>query len=108
MAEKTLMALLALLSAPFVWLAKGAESWNTLGIGSDIEKCLDVVDCNSSPLPKEFVLALIAAEDHRNAFHPGIDPIAMIRAAYVRCRFGTVPGGKHGRATVRKGRVWTL
>ena len=92
MAERVLIALLALLSAPFVWLARAAEAWNTFGIRSDIEKCLDVVDSHGISLPGAFVISLIAAEDHRNALHQGVDPIAMLRAMYVRCRFGDVQG----------------
>ena len=92
MAERVLIAPLALLSAPFVWLARGAEEWNTFGIRSDIEKCLDVVDSHGVSLPSAFTISLITAEDHRNALHPGVDPIAMLRAMYVRCRFGDVQG----------------
>ena len=92
MAERVLLALLPLLSAPFIWLARGAEAWNTFGIRSDIEKCLAVVDAHGTLLPNAFMISLIAAEDHRNAFHPGVDPIAMLRAIYVRCRFGAVEG----------------
>ena len=92
MAERFLRTLLACLSAPFVWLAKGAEEWNTFGIRSDIEKCLDVIDAQRILLPAPFLDSLIAAEDHRNALHPGVDPIAMLRAMYVRCRFGDVQG----------------
>lgn len=92
MAERFLRAVLTCLSAPFVWLAKGAEAWNTFGIRSDIEKCLDVIDTHNILLPTPFLASLIAAEDHRNALHPGVDPIAMLRAMYVRCRFGNVQG----------------
>ena len=93
MAERVVIILLALMSAPFVWLAKVAEAWNVFGIRSDIEKCLAVVDSRRNLfLPSTVIVALIAAEDHRNALHPGVDPIAMLRALYVRCRFGAVQG----------------
>lgn len=92
MDERVTLALLTVLSVPFVLLAKAAEAWNTFGIRSDIEKCVDVVDSRGIQLPSPFVISLIAAEDHRNALHPGVDPIAMLRAMYVRCRFGAVQG----------------
>ena len=92
MAERFLAALLTLLSAPIIWLAKGAEVWNTFGIRSDIKKCLDVVDSQEILLPNSFIVSLIAAEDHRNAIHPGVDPIAILRAVYIRFLFGDVQG----------------
>ena len=92
MAERVLIALLALLSEPFIWIARGAEAWNAFDIRSDIEKCLDAVDYHGTTLPSAFMISLIAAEDHRYALHPGVDPIAMLRAIYVRCLFGTVQG----------------
>ena len=92
MAERFFAALLTLLSAPVIWLARGAETWNAFGICSDINKCLDVVDSQKTLLPNSFIVSLIAAEDHRNAIHPGVDPIAILRAVYVRWRFGDVQG----------------
>ena len=92
MAERFLAVLLTLLSAPIVWLARSVEAWNAFGIRSDIEKCLDVLDSQDVLLPSPFIVSLIAAEDHRNAIHSGVDPIAILRAVYVRCRFGDVQG----------------
>ena len=37
-------------------------------------------------IPKDFVNALIAAEDKNFFIHPGIDPLSILRAAYVNLR----------------------
>lgn len=92
MAERSLATFLTFLSAPIVWLAKRAEAWNAYGICSDIEKCLHVVDSQDVLLPNSFIVSLIAAEDHRNDLHPGVDPLSILRAIYVRCRLGAVQG----------------
>lgn len=83
---------MAVLSAPFVCISKGAEMWDAFNICSDIEKCLDTVDSQDSLLPQSFIVSLIAAEDHRNAIHPGVDPIGILRAIYVRLRVGDLQG----------------
>ena len=62
------------------------------GICADIEKCLHVVDSQDVLLPNSFIVSLIAAEDHRNDLHPGVDPLSILRAIYVRCRLGAVQG----------------
>lgn len=92
MAKRSLSAFLTLLSAPIVWLAKSAEAWNACGICVDIEKCVKVIDSQDVLLPDSFIVSLIAAEDHRNDSHPGVDPISILRAIYVRWRFGKVQG----------------
>ena len=92
MAERSLAAFLTILSLPVTWLARSAEAWNACGICADIEKCIDEVDSHRDLLPRPFIVSLIAAEDHRNALHPGVDPISMLRAVYVRWRCGEVQG----------------
>lgn len=92
MAERSLAAVLKFLSAPIVWLARCAEVWNACGICADIEKCVDVIDSQDVLLPNSLIVSLIAAEDHRNDIHPGVDPISILRAIYVRWRFGAVQG----------------
>ena len=37
-------------------------------------------------IPKDFVNALIAAEDKNFFRHPGLDPLSVLRAAYVNFR----------------------
>lgn len=83
---------MTLLATPIVWVSKGVEVWDVFDIRSDIKKCLDTVDSQNSLLPQSFIVSLIAAEDHRNAIHPGVDPIAILRAIYVRCRRGDLQG----------------
>ena len=92
MAERFLKVLVALLSRPVVALAWAAETWNIWGIRSDIRRCLDSIDSARSAVPTAFLKCLVAAEDHRNAFHLGIDPIAMLRAIYVRLLLGHIQG----------------
>jgi len=45
------------------------------------------------PLPQPFVDALVAAEDHRYYQHPGVDPLAIGRAALADLRAGRVVQG---------------
>ncbi len=92
MAERFLTAFLTILSLPITWLARSAEAWNACGICADVEKCVAVVDSQRDSLPSPFIVSLIAAEDHRNAIHPGVDPISILRAVYVRWRCGMVQG----------------
>ena len=78
--------------SPFVLFVRIAEARNFWGIQSDIKKCLEFIDSTKIELPLQFLSSLIVAEDHRNALHPGIDPIAIIRATYVWLRFGQIQG----------------
>ena len=76
-------ALLVLLSFPFVVFSRVAEAVNLWDFRSDIAICLTTVDRTrgKSSVPTLFIRTLIAAEDHRNRIHFGIDPIGMLRAA---------------------------
>jgi len=91
-AERFLKSIVNLLSLPIVVIAWAAETWNIWGIRSDINRCLNVVDSVKITLPTTFLRSLIAAEDHRNACHLGVDPIAVIRAIYVRLLLGHFQG----------------
>jgi len=44
-------------------------------------------------LPRELVAAVIASEDRRFGWHPGVDPLAMLRAAWTNLRAGRVVSG---------------
>ncbi len=44
-------------------------------------------------LPKHLLAAVLAAEDARFARHPGIDPLGVVRAAWVNLRGGSVRQG---------------
>ena len=80
------------MSLPFVALSRFCEVFQIWEIRNDIRICLEVVDVSKNDVPLPFFLSLIAAEDHRNAIHPGVDPIAIVRAVYVRLRFGETQG----------------
>jgi len=80
-----------LLSAPFVIVAYIFERLDLWDLNSDLARCLSVVD-QAEAIPEIFVLALIAAEDHRSALHPGVDPIAVGRALTVRIKTGRSQG----------------
>ena len=84
--------LIIILSGPFVALSRIAEMWNICGICKDIASCLNAVDSTKEQIPFPFLVSLIAAEDHRSALHKGVDPVAVVRAAYVRIRFSHVQG----------------
>ncbi|WP_423926971.1 penicillin-binding protein 1C [Candidatus Palauibacter sp.] len=44
-------------------------------------------------VPGKFAAAVIAAEDQRFRWHPGVDPLALARAAWTNLRAGKVVGG---------------
>lgn len=92
MAERVLSGLLKFLSTPIICVAKSVAACNAFGIRTDIEKCLRTVDSQNTSLPNSFTISLIAAEDHRNAIHCGIDLIAILRAMYVSIRCGDIQG----------------
>lgn len=79
------------LSAPLVLLSRVMESIEFLRFNNDLQRCLNAVD-EAPLLPHRFVTTLVAAEDHRNAIHPGVDPIAMLRALLVWASTGAVQG----------------
>lgn len=77
-----------ILSAPLLVFSRVAEAVNLWDLRTEIDICLQAVDRNSlRPVPAKFIQALAAAEDRRNALHPGVDPIGIFRAVLVRiCR----------------------
>ena len=76
-------ALLLLLSLPFIALSRIAEALNLWNVRSDLARCLRTVDnrADQHAIPNRFLKALVIAEDRRNAYHFGVDPIGMMRAA---------------------------
>ena len=82
-----------ILSMPFIVFSRIAESINLWGLKTDIALCLQVVDSRlSQPIPLKFIDTLIVAEDRRNALHPGVDPIGMLRAILTRLRNKGIQG----------------
>ncbi len=55
---------------------------NVDNLKRDFYICVQVID-NSENLPLLFIQTLIAAEDHRNYLHYGVDYIALLRAIYM-------------------------
>jgi hypothetical protein len=49
-------------------------------------------------LPAHFIQQLLAVEDKRFAWHPGIDPVAVVRA--VMFNLGVAPARPHGASTI--------
>lgn len=72
-----------ILSLPFILFSYVAELMNLWGLKKDIALCLSVLDSRPSrQIPKSFIEILVVAEDRRNSYHPGIDPIGILRAIW--------------------------
>ena len=86
MAKRTILRIaLKIASTPFVAFSRAAEAINLWDLKADIALCLQTVDCNVlRPIPREFVQALVVAEDRRNALHLGVDPMGIARAILAR------------------------
>lgn len=94
MAERALLKfLITLLAAPIVFLSRLVETFGSATIVRDVQRCLHAVDELGDLVPARFVSALFAAEDHRNNIHPGVDPIAIMRATWVFLWCGQCQGG---------------
>ena len=91
-ARHVLRLLILIISGSFIALSRIAELCDIWNVRAEIGSCLAVVDSSSGKVPFPFLVSLITAEDHRSALHQGVDPIAMVRAAYVRIRYGQVQG----------------
>jgi penicillin-binding protein 1A len=57
-----------------------------------LRESLNIVDRFGKSVPYPFVRILIEAEDHRNAYHPGVDPIGIVRAVWVYLKSGHIQG----------------
>lgn len=79
------------LALPLIALSYAMTLLKVCGFNKDLQRCMTVVDA-APPLPDRFVTTLVAAEDHRSAIHPGVDPIAILRVMVVWARTGTVQG----------------
>lgn len=86
-----LKSVLRVLSAPFVIASYVFERLDLRELKSDLVQCLNVVD-EAETIPDSFVLTLIAAEDHRSSLHPGVDPVAIVRALVVQLTTGHIQG----------------
>ena len=94
MAKKTILTVLyAIASLPFLLISTILAKYNIWGLKDDITLCIDVIERNKNiKLCNNLLDILIIAEDKRNNFHCGVDQIALVRALYVRIKFGFVQG----------------
>jgi penicillin-binding protein 1A len=89
--QAVLRVTIYILALPLVVVSQLMIQLRLCGLHEDLKRCLTVVDSAPS-LPSRFVVTLVAAEDHRNSIHPGVDPIAMFRAFMVWVRSGRAQG----------------
>lgn len=78
---------------PLISLSKLAYFFNWRGFRRDIDALVTTVDTTALLVPEVFSDLLFVAEDHRSKFHPGVDPIALVRAAWVWLRWRRREGG---------------
>lgn len=91
-AQRVLKAILWVLATPLCLVALLLERFASGTLRSDLERCIELTGQLGRSVPGVFVDAVILAEDHRNALHPGVDVLAMVRAVWVRLRFGQIQG----------------
>ncbi len=86
-----LRLIICLLVSPLALLSLLLLKLKLFGLHNDLQLCIEAVDAAPS-LPNQFVITLLAAEDHRNSIHPGVDPIAILRAMLIWVRTKRVQG----------------
>ena len=92
MSAQTILRLTSrFLTIPLVLTSRLMVGLKFKGLNQDLERCLEAVDATPL-LPARFVATLVAAEDHRSAFHVGVDPIALLRVLFVWLRTGRSQG----------------
>ncbi len=89
--QAVLRVVIHILALPLIVISQVMIWLGLCGLHDDLKRCLAVVDSTPS-IPSRFVVTLVAAEDHRSSIHPGVDPIAMLRALLVWVRSGRVQG----------------
>lgn len=113
--KRVLKFLLFVLSWPLVVISRWLENSSSEKFVTDLQRCLAVVDRFWGSVPHPFVEVLIKAEDHRSAYHLGVDPIGVLRALWIRLIFRRIQGastieqqfvrvvtGRYERTAVRK------
>ncbi len=66
---------------PFMVISRFAEVIDLWNIKNEIGLCLKILDSETpQDISQEFIITLAVAEDRRNTYHPGVDPISIIRA----------------------------
>lgn len=91
-AERVLKAILWTLAMPLCLASLLLERFASDALRSDLERCQELTIRLGRSVPSVFIDAVILAEDHRNAIHPGVDVLAIARALWVRLCYGQVQG----------------
>jgi penicillin-binding protein 1A len=74
-----------ILTSPFILVSLSAEKLDLWSIKTDKKKCIKIINqYRSTNVPYHLLESLVVAEDRRNSYHKGIDPIAMVRAIFVK------------------------
>lgn len=90
--KQILIYLYLVLSFPLIIISRLLEYHLSESFLTDLKRCLDVVDQFGETVPYQFIGVLIEAEDHRNVYHRGVDPIGITRAVWVRLTSGHTQG----------------
>lgn len=88
-----LKVLFRLFVFPLLVLSELAYLTNWRGFRRDARAVISVVDEMADRVPKKLAILLFLAEDHRSELHPGVDPIAIVRASWVWLRWRRLEGG---------------
>lgn len=78
---------------PLIVLSKLVYLVNWRSFRRDVRTVVSVVDNMETRVPETFVAFLFLAEDHRSELHAGVDPVALLRAVWVRLRWRRREGG---------------
>lgn len=86
MAKKTIVkTAINILTTPFILVSLIAERLDLWHIKSDVIKCIKIINqYKNTNIPYHLLESLVVAEDRRNLYHKGIDPLAMARAIFVK------------------------
>lgn len=90
--KRVLKLMLWVMSLPQIALSRCMEILSSEAFRADLKRCIECVDRNKKSVPMVFVDAVVTAEDHRNVYHPGIDPLGIFRALYVHVVYGRIEG----------------
>lgn len=100
-------ALIFVLSTPYFLLGFFFSLFRLKKIIKDYEKCLGFINArikDDDNITMSLINYLRIAEDHRQLLHFGVDPIAIIRAFYLRL----FKGIKQGASTIEQQLVRTI
>jgi monofunctional glycosyltransferase len=90
--QAVLKCILWLAGTPIFVASFLVERVNCGTLRIDLAHCLRVVD-SAEAIPEAFIRTLVAAEDHRNALHPGVDAVGIMRGILAVMRRKRMQGG---------------